>query len=217
MNADERRFKTNDLSALIGVHPPLISVWSRRLNRLRWLVCLNDTPPLNFGLLETDQKANGPAGGSQVIEALRTVFVREPLDTFQVDKQRVFGENIGKVFSDVLALVPSRHRSLSGSADATNGKFSEQCALVDLLEEPGAQGIGDRKDGAQDAFRERVEVSAFIVAHRRLLRRCRDGVKHSHISISRRSTPMSHRWSYRPPVRVCRRFHTPSGCQRLGR
>ena len=105
MNADERRFKTNDLSALIGVHPPLISVWSRRLNRLRWLVCLNDTPPLNFGLLETDQKANGPAGGSQVIEALRGVLVAKPFDAFQLDHEDIFHQDVSKVFPNGLALV----------------------------------------------------------------------------------------------------------------
>jgi hypothetical protein len=44
-----------------------------------------DPPPLDFGPLKIDQKANRPAGGAQIIEALCHVLVAEPLDTFELD------------------------------------------------------------------------------------------------------------------------------------
>ena len=34
---------------------------------------MDDALPLDFGLLEIDRKTEGPAGGSQVVEALRGV------------------------------------------------------------------------------------------------------------------------------------------------
>jgi hypothetical protein len=40
------------------------------------------------------------------------VFAGEALDTFQLDHEHVFDEDIGKVFSNVVALVSSVSRSL---------------------------------------------------------------------------------------------------------
>jgi len=65
----------------------------------------DNTLPLDFGLLEIDQKTDGEAGGSEVIEALRGVLAGEPLRTVQLDHQHVFDEDVGKVFSDGVALV----------------------------------------------------------------------------------------------------------------
>jgi hypothetical protein len=73
---------------------------SRRLNRLGNLKPEDDTLPFDFGLLEIDEKTKGLAGGSQIVETLRGVFVDEALDTFQLDHQHVFDEDIGKVFSN---------------------------------------------------------------------------------------------------------------------
>jgi hypothetical protein len=53
---------------------------------------MDDTLPLNFGLMEIDWKTKGPAGGSQIVETLRGVFVDEALYTFQLDHQHVFHE-----------------------------------------------------------------------------------------------------------------------------
>ena len=66
---------------------------------------MDDTLPLDFGLLEIDEKTEGPAGGSQIVETLRGVFVGEALHTFQLDHQHVFDEDISTVFSDRVALV----------------------------------------------------------------------------------------------------------------
>ena len=66
---------------------------------------MDDPLPLDFGLLEIDQKTEGPAGGSQIVEALRGVLVGEALHTFQLDHQHVFHEEIREEFSDVVALV----------------------------------------------------------------------------------------------------------------
>jgi hypothetical protein len=44
-------------------------------------------------------------GGSQIVETLGGVFVSQALDTFQLDHQHIFDEDIGKVFSDGVAFV----------------------------------------------------------------------------------------------------------------
>jgi hypothetical protein len=46
------------------------------------MISMNDPFPLDFGLLEIDQKTEGPAGSSQIVEALRGMFIGEALDTF---------------------------------------------------------------------------------------------------------------------------------------
>ena len=65
---------------------------------------MDDTLPLDFGLLEIDWNTEGPAGGSQIVETLRGVFVGEALHTLQLDHQDVFDDDISKVFSGIMAL-----------------------------------------------------------------------------------------------------------------
>jgi hypothetical protein len=65
-----------------------------------------DNPlPLDFGPLEIDEKTDGEAGGSQIVETLRRVFAGEALRTFQFDHEHVFYEDIRKVLADTVALV----------------------------------------------------------------------------------------------------------------
>src|ERR1017187_506430 len=66
---------------------------------------LDDTLPLDFRLLEIDQKTHGPAGDSQIVETLRSVLAGEPIYTFQLDHQHVFDEEICKVLSGRVAFV----------------------------------------------------------------------------------------------------------------
>src|ERR1017187_5746843 len=66
---------------------------------------MDDALPLDFGLLEIDRETERRAGGSQVVKTLRGVLVGEALHTFQLHQRHVFDEDIGKVFSDILALV----------------------------------------------------------------------------------------------------------------
>ena len=66
---------------------------------------MDDALPLDFGLLEIDEKTDGPAGGSQIVETLRGVLAGEPLHTFQLDHQHALDEQVGKVFSHRLTLV----------------------------------------------------------------------------------------------------------------
>ena len=65
---------------------------------------MDDALPLDFGLLEIDEKTEGPAGSWQVVETLRGVFVREVLHTFQLDHQHVFDEEVSKVLSHRVTL-----------------------------------------------------------------------------------------------------------------
>ena len=70
---------------------------------------LDDTLPLDFRLLEIDQKTDGPAGDSQIVETLRSVLAGDPIDTFQLDDQHVFDEEICKVLSGRVACVADVH------------------------------------------------------------------------------------------------------------
>ena len=66
---------------------------------------MDDSPPFDFGLLEIDEKTYGPARSAQIVQTLRRVFVGETLDTFQLDDQHIFDQDIRKVFSNGVALV----------------------------------------------------------------------------------------------------------------
>jgi hypothetical protein len=66
---------------------------------------MDDTFPLDCGLLEIDEKAHGPPGGSQIVKTLRGVLAAEPFHAFQLDHQYVFDEQIGKVISDRMTLI----------------------------------------------------------------------------------------------------------------
>ena len=103
----------------------------------------DDTPPLDFGLLEIHEKTEGQTGGSQVVETLRRVFVDEAFGRFQLHHQHVFDKEIGKVLSDRVALVGNGKRSFRGGPDASEAEFSEQSTLVDLFEESGTKRVGD--------------------------------------------------------------------------
>jgi hypothetical protein len=92
-----------------------------RRRGLEWLGSLksaDDSFPLDFWFLEIDEKTKGPAGGPQIVETLRSVFVGKPLDALQFDHQFVFHEDVGKVLSHPMALVNHRKRDFGGSADA---------------------------------------------------------------------------------------------------
>ena len=119
---------------------------------------MDDALPLDLGLLEIDEKTDGLAGGSQIVETLRGVLAGEPLHTFQLDRQHAFDEEIGKVFSHRVPLLGDCKGSFGGSPDAAKAEFSEQCPLVDSLEKSGAQVMGDLKDGTQHAFGQRIDA-----------------------------------------------------------
>src|ERR1035438_354845 len=56
--------------------------YSRWLGRLGGLKSKKDQLPLDLGLLEIDQKTASAAGGLQVVEALRGMFIGESLRAF---------------------------------------------------------------------------------------------------------------------------------------
>lgn len=118
-----------------------LRVLSRGLQRLGKVKSIDDSLPFDFGLLKIDQKTKGAAGGSQVVDALRSVLIGEALDTLELDYQRLFNEDIGEVFSNVLAFVKYGNWRLKVSPDVTKAEFSEQSALVHLLEEAGAPSV----------------------------------------------------------------------------
>src|ERR1035437_8487032 len=110
---------------------------------------MDDALPLDFWLLEIDEKTDGAAGGTQIVETLRSVLAGEPIHTFQLDHQHVFDAEIRKVISGRVALVGDCKRGVGDSPDAAKAEFSQQRPLVDFLEKSGTQGVGDLKDGPQ--------------------------------------------------------------------
>ena len=119
---------------------------------------MDDTLPLDFRLLEIDEKTDGPAGGWQIVDTLRGVLAGQPFHTFQLDHQHVFDEQIGKVISDRVTLVGDCKRSFGGSPKAAKTGFCKQRPLVDLLKESGAQGVGNLKDGIQHALGQPIQL-----------------------------------------------------------
>ena len=114
--------------------------------------------PASTRLLVFDEQADGPAGCTQIIEALCRMFRCQPLDTFQLDYEYILDEKISEIFPDTFAFVGNRKGNLSLHPDAPKTEFSKQSTLIDLLQEPGTQGIGDLKHSTQHAFSQRIEV-----------------------------------------------------------
>jgi len=52
--------------------------------------------PCHFGMLEVHQKGKRQPGCFQVVEALRRVFIRETIRTFELDHQNVLDKDVGK-------------------------------------------------------------------------------------------------------------------------
>jgi hypothetical protein len=125
---------------------------------------VNHVFPLNLGLLEIDEKTEGPAGSPEVVETLRRVLVCEAVHAFQFYYQDIFYKDIREIFSNGQTLVGHCKRCLGGSLDATNAKFSQKSAFVNLLEKSGSQRVGDLQGRAQHALGQRIEN---IRVHRR--------------------------------------------------
>jgi hypothetical protein len=68
-------------------------------------------------------------------------FIGEPIHALQLHYERIFKQEICKVFSDRVALVKYGKRSLGHCTDAPQAEFSEQSALVHLLQKSGAEGV----------------------------------------------------------------------------
>jgi hypothetical protein len=94
---------------------------------------------------------------------LRHCAVCSLIDTFQLDHQHVFDEEIRKVLSGRVALAGDCKRGFGDSPEAAKAEFSQQRPLVDFLEKSGTQGVGDLKDGPQHALGQRIQ---FIGVHR---------------------------------------------------
>ena len=69
---------------------------------------MDDTLPLDFRLLEIDEKTDGPAEDSQIVDTLRGVLAGQPFHTFQLDHQHILDEDIGEIFPDVMIFVNHR-------------------------------------------------------------------------------------------------------------
>ena len=125
---------------------------------------IDNTLPLDFGLLEIHQKTDGAARCPQVVEALGSVLAGEALHTFQFQHERVFDQDVGKIFPHTVALVNYWKGSFGSRWDAAKAEFSQERAWIDFLEEAGTQGVGDLKDGTQHALGQRIKN---IGVHRR--------------------------------------------------
>jgi hypothetical protein len=112
----------------------------------------NDTPPFHGRLLKVDEQAYRHVRCAQVIQALGHVFACQALGAFQLNHERVFDQDIRKVFAHAPALVDDWERRLCHGPDAAQPEFEQQGAFINLLEEASPQGVGDFEDRAKDAL-----------------------------------------------------------------
>ena len=87
------------------------------------------------------------------------MFGGEVVGALEFNEECVFDEEVGEVVSDGVAFIGDGDGDLAGRLDAAEGEFAVEGAFVDLFEEAGAEGVGNREDGAEDEFSEGVEVS----------------------------------------------------------
>jgi hypothetical protein len=73
------------------------------------------------------------------------MLLAEAIHAFQLDDELLPDHQVGDVFPHVLALVANRKRHLGPGAYATQCKFPEQGALIDLLQESGPEHICNLK------------------------------------------------------------------------
>jgi hypothetical protein len=93
------------------------------------------------------------------------VLIREPLHAFQLHNERLFNKEIREVFTNAVALVHHRNRSLSVSPNAAQCELAQESPLINLFKEPEPQRVGDFKHRAKHALRQCVVV---ISVHQRL-------------------------------------------------
>ena len=62
----------------------------------------------------------------------------------RLDNEYIFDQDVGVVFSNILALIADGKRSLSGGPDAAESEFPQQGTLVHLFKKSSAQDVGDR-------------------------------------------------------------------------
>jgi hypothetical protein len=74
----------------------------------------NDSLPLGFGFLEIDQQADGKAEGPEIVETLHHVLVVKPLDAFQLQDEDIFNDDVGEIFTDVMAFIADGKRGFLG-------------------------------------------------------------------------------------------------------
>ena len=77
------------------------------------------------------------------------MFPGEIVDAFELDQERVLDEDIRNVVTDGSAFVVDDKGDLRFGIDAAQAEFDEKGAFVDLFKEPGTEGVGDVKDGAE--------------------------------------------------------------------
>ena len=127
----------------------------------------NDPLPFDFRFLKVDEKTDPPARGSQIVETLSSVFVRDAIRTFEFDKQDIFNKDVGEIFSDAVAFVGYRKRRLRNGMQSTKTKLLEQGSLVNLFQKPSSERVGYFKDRTNHLLRQRIQQFAFINVHQR--------------------------------------------------
>ena len=126
---------------------------------------MHDALPLDFGLLEIDEKTQGATGGPQVVEALCGVLIGKTINAFQLHHQHVLDQDIGKVFAHIVALVRYGKRSFSGSPNATELEFREKSTLVNPA--PGVLETSNMAPSTNSLKEFRFALSAFITVYPR--------------------------------------------------
>jgi hypothetical protein len=97
------------------------------------LKAVDDSLPVEFRFLEVHEQAGIEAGRSKIVEALRSVLGGETVCALQFDQNQILDENIGEVLAYGEAFIGDFKWSVMDGRDASESKFSEQGANVDLF------------------------------------------------------------------------------------
>jgi hypothetical protein len=103
----------------------------------------DDAAPFDLGALKIDKQRRGEARSLQVIQALRKMLLREPLDALALDHESFLDHDVREVFTDTAALVHHGVGNLALYRKTTRHQLTDHGALIDLFQKPAPQRIRD--------------------------------------------------------------------------
>jgi len=106
-------------------------------------------------------------GCFEVVETLSGVLVSQAIDALEFKDDLIFDDQVGHVLSNTGALIFDGIQDLGLGADSLKRQFFEESPLVNLLQEPATEDIGDFKHGLEYPICQRIE-SAFINADKKI-------------------------------------------------
>ncbi len=135
----------------------------------RGLESIHNPLHLKPWLPEVNDQANAQLRCPQIVQALGTMNRLNGAGRLQLHHYAVLDQQIRREVTHDSTFVRHPHMVLLLNLDARSPELHRECILIDLLQEPDAQGIADLERTADDGFGQLVQSSSgFIRVHRRL-------------------------------------------------